>query len=120
LQDGSYVFSAPCNGPEILEKPKKELSLFCESKGGKLTPVTYYDKDILSLYEMNPMQVYAASVRELSHVRVTASVGAMNVSRPLSDGEINAVAMGEAIRAENANRYSKIAFARKDYFSALN
>ena len=119
LPNGSYVFFAPFNGAEALERPRKELSLFCEAQEGKLQAITYYNKDILSSYETNPMQVYVASVQELSQVRITNTVGSMSVSRSLTDGEINSIAMGEAIRTGNANRYSDIAYARKDYYSAM-
>jgi hypothetical protein len=119
LPDGSYVFFAPFNGPEALEKPKNELSLFCEAQEGKLQAITYYDKDILSPYETNPMQAYVASVRELNQVRITNAAGSMSVSRSLTDGEINSIAMGEAIRTANENRYADIAYAKKDYYSAM-
>lgn len=119
LPNGSYVFFAPFNGPEILERPKNDLSFFCDSRGGKLKLVTPYNKDILSSYEANPMQVYITSVRELSQVKMTASMGSVSVSRSLSDSEINAITISEAIRAGNANRYSNIAYAKKDYFSAM-
>ena len=119
LPDGSYVFFAPFNGPEILERPKNDLSLFCQSKGGKLIASEYYNKDILSLYEANPIQAYAASVRELSQIKMTASVGSLNISRPLTYSEVNSIAMGEAMRVANANRYSDLAYAKKDYLSAV-
>lgn len=119
LPNGSYVFYAPFNGPEILERPKNDLSLFCESHGGKLKPTTYYNKDILSSYETNPMQAYIASVRALSQLKMTTSIGSISAYKPLTDGEINAIAIGEAMRTENANRYSNIAYAKKDYFAAI-
>jgi hypothetical protein len=115
LPDGSYVFFAPLPGSEILERPKNDLSLFCGAKGGKLFAVAYYYTDFLSKYETNPYEAYLISVQELKQVRITSFTG----SRSLTDGEINAVAMGEAMRAENINRYSDLTYARKDYFAAV-
>ena len=120
LPDGSYVFFAPFNGPEMLERPKNDLSVFCKSsKGGKLIASTYFNQDILSSYETNPIQAYIASVQELSQVRMSVSAGSLTASRPLTDGEINAIALGESTRVANTNRYSDIAFAKKDYFTAV-
>ncbi len=116
MPDGTYVYFAAFNGVKTLERPRNDLALFCKLKGGTLKNSAPFSKDILSSYEVNPTEAYLASVRELSQVRMTAG----NFSRPLSDGEINAISMNEAIRTENANRFSDIAYAKKDYFSAVN
>jgi len=120
MPDGSYVFIAFFGSPANLRMPKNDLSLFCSSKGGTLNPISIYKKDILSQYEVNPMQAYEISVRELSNVRVTTNSGLTSYSRPLTDGEISSVAIGEAMKTADNNRYSDIAYAKKDYYSAIN
>ncbi len=50
---------------------------------------------------------------------MSVSAGSLTASRPLTDGEINAIALGESTRVANTNRYSDIAFAKKDYFTAV-
>jgi hypothetical protein len=45
-----------------------------------------------------------ASVRELSQVKISTTIGSTNISQPLTDREINSIALGEAIRTINENR----------------
>lgn len=123
LGDGTYVYFAPYNADNInfLEKPRKKLNNYCAAQGGIFKVFSYYQKDIISQFEADPIQAYFKTRAYLDSPNfpiksVAFDTGvAGTIDLPVTKTIKNSIAINSYNEAKKYNRANDISDAEKGY-----